>query len=872
MNRIIQTGVLTFVGACCLACGAAAQSLDEELDEKQYLQGLVDLGLREVLEHYIETHPANDPVVDARYRIAVERLRLNEPGVSRADRRSIVERILDIREQLIEQHADDRRRAIWLADQAQDLLFELLPIDGDGLRALFGMPSAQQFKRAQQIAARMNRLTALAELEIEQAIRAIESAPGYAGDIAKQIQRRQLAREQRDLRIPFLRGVAAFLHAELNVQRSSEREELYDIAGESLDRVIAELRGDVKIRARNYLGFATLRLGDVQHAEQLFDTIAGVPEAPLADQFLAGVGRAQIHAARQQPRRALNELAMLASRYANREHVFFRLLIADQQYQLRRKIAEQSVASRQAARMSEAFASYTTLLDEQLGVDSKQKVDLVLDRLTRVIHDATSLPDPPAIVNVARAAHLAQHADDKDKAVTLLEQVLAGDDLDQNTRTAARLQLAEAYRAANDPLRSAQQLLHLARNNESHNDALTWAQQAAALAWSAYQDDPHDQAAKTLDDAVSRLLDSHSNKLDDVGRWRYVAGRLALDQNRLDDAIGYFNSVEHASSRWADAQFMLASAHRERLRRAETPAERHNRAQTLQRIVTEAGSALQQQYQTVSDPSRIEAIQYYRDYLHVFEAEALIRLHEPQRALALLKKFEDRARTSQALKAASLRARLEAHQNIGSIEQAVDDVHTLLVESPEQASQVVVTMLDALCDRVRQLQATGQRDVVKETTRGMVAPLAMSVHKWLRDQPAEAKHRRAARRATARALRTAGVYEKALQHYEILLQDQPDAANVLAGKADCLFQLGGEQRLGEAMLIFRRIAQAGPDVGADPYWLSQLRMLQILDQVDRNTDRIAPRIERLRREDETLGGPWYLRQFEQLQLKYASGR
>ena len=52
------------------------------------------------------------------------------------------------------------------------------------------------------------------------------------------------------------------------------------------------------------------------------------------------------------------------------------------------------------------------------------------------------------------------------------------------------------------------------------------------------------------------------------------------------------------------------------------------------------------------------------------------------------------------------------------------------------------------------------------------------------------------------------------------------------------------------------------------FWLAELRTLQILDRTGRNLSKIAPRIERLRLEDKSLGGPRTRRGFDALQNKH----
>ena len=109
-------------------------------------------------------------------------------------------------------------------------------------------------------------------------------------------------------------------------------------------------------------------------------------------------------------------------------------------------------------------------------------------------------------------------------------------------------------------------------------------------------------------------------------------------------------------------------------------------------------------------------------------------------------------------------------------------------------------------------------------------------------------------------------YADALRLYDELLTKRPNAQEGLFGQAECLFHLPGN-RDAEAMMLYRRIASAGQD--GQYYWPAQLRMLQILDRIGRNTDRIAPRIRRLRQQDSQFGGERYRRGFETLLNKYS---
>jgi hypothetical protein len=71
------------------------------------------------------------------------------------------------------------------------------------------------------------------------------------------------------------------------------------------------------------------------------------------------------------------------------------------------------------------------------------------------------------------------------------------------------------------------------------------------------------------------------------------------------------------------------------------------------------------------------------------------------------------------------------------------------------------------------------------------------------------------------------------------------------------------------MSLFKRIAAAGIEgAGHDAYWLSQLRMLQILERTRKNPGQISPRIEYLRQQDADLGGERFEPEFDRLSNKF----
>ena len=123
------------------------------------------------------------------------------------------------------------------------------------------------------------------------------------------------------------------------------------------------------------------------------------------------------------------------------------------------------------------------------------------------------------------------------------------------------------------------------------------------------------------------------------------------------------------------------------------------------------------------------------------------------------------------------------------------------------------------------------------------------------------------RMSVARAMGFAGWQEKSIALWDGLAREQPDAWQVLEGRADALAGSREEAELGEAIGIYRRLAQGQPGqfVPESAWWNAQLGQLLVLERVGRSLQRIAPKIERLRLLDPTLGGERFNATFDQLQ-------
>ena len=111
-----------------------------------------------------------------------------------------------------------------------------------------------------------------------------------------------------------------------------------------------------------------------------------------------------------------------------------------------------------------------------------------------------------------------------------------------------------------------------------------------------------------------------------------------------------------------------------------------------------------------------------------------------------------------------------------------------------------------------------------------------------------------------------GLEDRAIAHWDALATEQPDAWVIMQGRADAFALSSDVSDLAEAMRLYMRLGQGRPgeEVPEEAWWSAQLGQLLMLEKADRSTERIPPRIERLKLIDSDLGGARLRIKFESL--------
>ena len=741
------------------------------------------------------------------------------------ERAALVEGLLTERDRLIRDHPDDPRRALWLADQASDLFFLVLPIDSSGLVARFGLPTPGQLQRARRAAREIYDLAGEAELELERVVLVAESGLRWLDPL--------LLGAERNRRIPFLRGVGACLHADLNIEDPGSRQALYKTARSRLEPLGDLLPGRLAVAARLYAGFAQLGTADYDTAAVTLRIVIGEAAADPGEVFAARMGLVQCRAATEGVDAALGALDEVQATLRVADDLPFRVLIADERFRLSHRRAMEASGARRDRLLADAFEAYMDLARAD-HPDNEAPQALALARLIRVADADTPLDQLPGLVAVARAGNLAETTDGRAAAIVLYENLLAAGHLDDAETAWARFGLARAVLADGDRPSAAWQFIRLAREHPASPRAEASIELAATLTAELNRLAPDDATYRDLlREALELLLDRYPN-LARVDHWRYRLGCLTLQEGRYDAAAGLFQAVPPDAVDRVDALYRRAQT----LRAWTAGARGRGDQQTLARRLLEAVDAAQA-VTTAPRPS-----------LSVFRAEALLILGDPDGALEALRDGADDD------DAHALRIRIEAYRTLGRHDDMTRALGRLVRTA--EAGPVLAAMIEA---RRRDVQTLVEREPAVGSTvesQRELAAIAQATDRWLNEHgPNEAIQLR-----TANAYRLAARCGDALRLYDDLLTGRPDTLEVVAARAECLFTL---ERYEQAMALYRRISAATATELDDQYWQSQLRMLQILSRTGRNVHRIAPYVQQLRVKDPELGGDRFRREFEALE-------
>ncbi|MFW6336739.1 MAG: hypothetical protein ACOC3G_06395, partial [Phycisphaeraceae bacterium] len=345
------------LAAVGLARPASAQL--ENLDDATFIAGLEDRGMSELILHFVEIDPPDDPVVRDLITIAQHRIRFRDTSLPREVRREAFEAALEGLSQLIDEHGDHVQSPIWLTDLASLKLIEDMRnyerLAGTYVR--FGVPTPEQREAFRRLSTQA----------LDAMVRARQKLFELRGELARDEERTEelqldgtyarLFNEYDELRVPLYFSMASLYVASLpddadyfqDLGRGgradtpdAERRRLIREASEAVEPLADPARQSANIAraALSIQGQLRLLNGEPREAVEPLREARTLRAGGVVDGIVATVALARAQSLRGRLEEGLNLLDELSEDEQIADSSFYLLLLADARHRLLREDAQ----------------------------------------------------------------------------------------------------------------------------------------------------------------------------------------------------------------------------------------------------------------------------------------------------------------------------------------------------------------------------------------------------------------------------------------------------------------------------------------------------------------------------------------------------
>ena len=415
----------------------ASPSIDagRQCAEADFLRACADLGLAHALDDLDRLEPAQgtgDPATEHLRGIARARLDLRSADSTTTERARAIADLRRLGGELAQKFRTDPRRAIWLADAAEDELVLGFLIAEPGPQAIAGRFSDEV--HASALAALKRTRDLLDDADAASAGRAASAEPEFAGRIA----------DDDSVRRPLLRAIATALEAAIDRTSAARASEDERAARAALVSQIQRLRerAPARLRIEADLGEAAAAAVVPDAAAAQF-AAARVALAGDAVAFaLARIFAIDALVAERRPQEALAQLQPLLA--SEGLPASLALLCADAAVRTRVSLGK-SMAS------DATLAPWIDALRRASRSDRGWVRDAVLDRLSFALDGVRVESELSVIAEIARARTRAAREGAEGAAARAYLTMRGADRTDKEAQACALLSLAWGYAHANEP-------------------------------------------------------------------------------------------------------------------------------------------------------------------------------------------------------------------------------------------------------------------------------------------------------------------------------------------------------------------------------------------------------------------------------------
>lgn len=919
-SRRLAIALALMLAAVGLARPASAQL--QNLDDATFIAGLEDRGMSELILHFVEIDPPDDPVVRDLITIAQHRIRFRDTSLPREVRRDAFEAALDGLSQLIDEHGDHVQSPIWLTDLASLKLIEDMRnyerLAGTYVR--FGVPTAEQREAFRRLSTQA----------LDAMVRARQKLFDLRGELARneELTRElqldgtyaRLFNEYDELRVPLYFAMASLYVASLPDDAdyfqnlgaagradtpAAERTRLIRDGIEAIEPLASPARQTANIAraALSILGQFRLLADDPRGAVEPLREARTLRAGGVVDGIVATIALARAQSLLGRLEEGLNLLDELSEDEQIADSSFYLLLLADARHRLLREDAQtlEDAEERRLA-LGGAYEPYLDLLEdaslsEQERMQVRSYIYLRWAANVDGVEEATRLPPIVRMgigehwLNEARRAS-GEEAQELFARANAVNETLRDEDLPGRVRAKGmyHLGLGKYFSAPNNNgvvVQAAQIMLEIADDHPDQPLAEDAIANAVSLTRSlATRQDPMDAARTTYLAAVEVLLEKYPlTEAADTERVPYAVNVLQAAGNHAA-AIDVLEDVPMDSRSYFDAQAGILRS-RVAMFRAADEAER--RAELRSEAQLEASRVADEARDDLGGARGDAALRAWGEARFTIAAAALDR-GDARSAIGQLEGFREDFRDEPVLLRRGYEEMISAQVAAGELATAVDMAEAMTERFPEDSAYVINQVVNRLDREIASLRrqaeqelAASRREDLNEQAQAKAdaaSRLTSLLLQWARNQNLAPQALLPYQILHGKTLRLAGKLDASLDILRQLTEQFPNNGQALFQYGLTQFAIAeannwtGEGDSGkEALRAFGPLSRPNlyPKPLPEMYWMSNLRLLQLMHMRadgQKNTD-IFLRVRRLEQLDENLGGSVSKAVFERLKSQHA---
>ena len=907
---------------------APARAQVGELDRGTFVDGLRSQGMDELLEHWVETEPTEDPVLSRLVEIAQLRLRYTDPAVDRAEQTKALQQTIVLYRNLIADFYEHDQRPIWQTDLGEVLLVDLLQLSHQHAELFFeyGITSAEQ--RRAYASASVEALEALSDADTR-FFQLEGTLPRHPDHQRLRVDTGLWARmmdEYWKKRTAFFLARAAYqvsllpdeqpYFAELGSRRNprivqqadmpaEERPRLLLLAVQKLTPLADEFAEAEALRraARTLLGRTRLALGEVDKGNATLESITATKQGDLYD-LTAHIARAASLEKQGRGAVANDLLTSLQTHAMVEDNLLYRLLVTDTLFRIAVSRAVTAPIERQPQALAQAYSLYSQLLrDPKLGPAADGLRNYVYLRWTENVDPDQDLTDLPILVRlaIAQTARVqgqndtieSEQTDDpvvRRRALQRLQTAIAVSgslldlELEQRTRAAAMYNhaLANYWLDRDDPanlVAVAEQMMALADDmptepvaEEAITHAVTLLRQAMAMT----------PRPETADDAYQRATNVLFTKFplsptaDDERL--YCGYFIHQEAGEYGEAIRQYDKVPYDHPDYFEGQREKLACLAAIAREQQGPAAASARAQAsdhAQKLRRDAEAAARR----TDDDHRSQSAQSAAAWSRLTLSEIALADGKVDAALKELENFEDTYADNPELVRHALERRIITLVEGNRLDDASAEARRMMRAYPDDAAAVIDQVLVRLDDEIDSIRTRATNELASDRRQQLLdraqsraetaSNLATILLEWAQQQGYDRERMLPFELILVRSLRLAGRADEAHDRMAPLVRQFDGDADVISEYAETLFLRGDRDSMVEAATYFDQLILGLQPPYPDLWWNAWMRRLQINDQLGEGTEQITVRVRALRFTDPNLGGPRFRRAFQELEARHS---